>query len=90
MCRFAWAWMALRARNASPSGRATYNPQSTCHGPRPGPKLAYGVRTGSLCANGAESTRIDPRPGEKKVPNGEKTHLYIYVYKVPLRDVCVT
>ena len=37
---FAWAWMALRARNASPSGRATLNPQSTCHGPRPGPKLA--------------------------------------------------
>ena len=45
---FAWALMALRARNASPSGRATFNPQSTCHGARPGPKLAHGVRAGSL------------------------------------------
>ena len=49
-CGFAWAWIALRARNASPSGRASFNPQSTCHGPRPGPKLAYWVRASSLCA----------------------------------------
>ena len=27
--------MALRARNPSPSGRASLNLQSTCHGPRP-------------------------------------------------------
>ena len=49
---FAWAWMALRARNPSPKRLATLNPQSTCHGPRSGPNLAHGVqaRAGSLRA----------------------------------------
>ena len=47
---FARAMMALRARNASPSGRGTLNPLSTRHGPPPGPELAYWVRAGSLCA----------------------------------------
>ena len=37
---FVWAWMALRAGNHAPWGLATLNPQSTCHGPRPGPNLA--------------------------------------------------
>ena len=39
---FAWTWMALRARNPSPSGLATLNPQNTCHGPRPEPKVRAG------------------------------------------------
>ena len=47
---FVWAWMALRARNASPSGGASYTSQRTCHGPRSGPKFAYWVRADSLCA----------------------------------------
>ena len=47
---FAWAWTVLRARNPSPRGLATLTPQSTCHGPRSGPKLARGVRAGSLSA----------------------------------------
>ena len=47
---FAWAWMALRVRNPSLRGLATLNLQSTCHGPRPGPKLAHGVLVGSLRA----------------------------------------
>ena len=47
---FAGTCMTLLTRNASPRGLATLNPQSTCHGPRPGPKLARGVRAGSLRA----------------------------------------
>ena len=31
-------------------GCATFNRQSTCHGPRPRPKLAHGIRAGSLRA----------------------------------------
>ena len=46
----AWTWMALRARNASPSRRAASTPQSRCHGPRPGLKLVYGILTGCFCA----------------------------------------
>ena len=55
---FVWARMALRARNPSPWGLATLTPQSTCHGPRPRPKLARGVRAGSLRAT-------EPRAREK-------------------------
>ena len=74
--------MALRARNASPSGRATLNPQSTCHGPRPGPKLPS-LRIGSGRAPcvpwSREHEEKDPRPEEKKMPKGEKkTHLYTW------------
>ena len=33
------------------------------------------------CVPRAESTRKDPRPEEKKMPKGEKTHLSIYMYE---------
>ena len=79
----AGAWMALRARNPSPSGRATLNPQSTCHRHRPGPKLACGVRAGSLRA--AESrVRGKTRGRKRKNADGPKKHVYIlrsiYIY----------
>ena len=67
--------MALRSRNASLIGRAFFNPQSTCHGPRTGPNLAYGVRAGYLCG-----TDRAERPEEGKMPKGEKNTL-IYIYK---------
>ena len=75
----AWAWMALRARNASPSGRATFNPQSTCHEPRPGPKLAYWVRTGYLCATEPRS-RDKARARRRKKCRRVKKNTFIYVY----------
>ena len=71
--------MALRARNPSPRGLATLNLQSTCCGPRPGSKLAHGVRAGSLRAT-EPSTRKDPRSEEKKCRSAKKTHLYIVIY----------
>ena len=73
---FAWAWMAVRARNVSPSGRATFNPQSTCHGPRPGPKLAYGVRAGSLCAMEQRARRKTRGRKRKKCRIVKKTSFY--------------
>ena len=76
---FAWAWMALRARNAPPSGHATFNRPSTCHGPRPGPKLAHGVRAGSLCAIEPRA-RGKTRGRKRKKCRRVKTHLYIHVY----------
>ena len=60
---FAWVWMALRARNASPWSLATLNPQSTCHGPRPGPYLRRGVRAGPLRA---------PEPRAREKSHGRK------------------
>ena len=57
---------------------ATLNPQSTCHGPRPGPTLAPWCSGGLPACSGAESTRKDPRPEEKKMSMCKrKTHLYI-------------
>ena len=76
---FAWAWMALRARNASPSGRATFDPQSTRHGPRPGANLAYWVRAGSLCATGPRA-RGKTRGRNRKYRRVTKTHFFKYMY----------
>ena len=56
---------------------ATVNPQSTCHGPRPGPTLAPSCTGGLPACPGAESTRKDPRRQEKKKSMCKKTHLYI-------------
>ena len=76
VCGFAEPWMALRARNPSPSGRATLNPQQV---PRTAARAQTYMRDlgGLPACHGAESTRGDPRPGEKKCPRAEKAHLYI-------------
>ena len=76
---FACTWMALRARNPSPSGLATLNPQSTCHGPRPGLILAPWYTDGLPACPGAESARKDPRPEEKKCRYAKKAHLYMVI-----------
>ena len=75
-CGFVWTWMALRARNASPSGRATFNPQSTCHGPRPGPKLGYWVRAGSLYATEPRARGKTHGQKRKKCRRVKKTYIY--------------
>ena len=78
----ACTWMALRAQNPSPSGLITLNPQSTCYGPRPGPKLVCGVRAGSLRA--MEPRARGKTPGRKrKNAEGPKEHIYIYVQGSP-------
>ena len=75
---FAWTWMALRARNPSPRGLAILNPQSTCHGPRPGPKLARGVRAGSLRATEPRAREKTLGRKRKKCRNPKKTYLFIH------------
>ena len=75
--RFAWAWMAVCAWSPSPRGLATLNPQSTCHGPRPGPKLARGVRSGSLRATDTRERETTGGRNIKKMPMCQKTHLHI-------------
>ena len=84
---FAWAWMALRARNTSPSGRASLNPQSTCHGPRPEPKLLYGVRAGSLCATEPRARGKTRGRERKKCRRVKKTRFYICIQGSPSRGV---
>ena len=71
----AWAWTALRARNASPWLLATLNPQSTCHGPRPGSTLVPWCSGGLPLCPGAESTRKDPRAEEKKNAEVQKKNV---------------
>ena len=71
--------MALRARNHSPWGLAILNPQNTCHGPRPGPKLAPWCPGGLSACHGVDSTRKDPRLEEKKCRSA-KAHLYIVIH----------
>ena len=70
--------MALRARNPSPRGLATLKLQSTCHGPRPEPKLACGVRAGSLRATELRARGKTRGRKRKKCRRAKKTHLYIY------------
>ena len=67
---FALAWMALRARNASPSGH--FEPPE--HVPQTPARAQTCVRgPGGLPAcHGAESTRKDPRPEQKKMPKSQK------------------
>ena len=74
-------------------------PERTCHfqPPEHVPRTSAGAQTcvwgpgGLPVCHGAESTRKDPRPEKKiKFRRVKKTHsyIYIYVYKVPLWDVC--
>ena len=75
---FAWACMATLARNASPSGRASLNPPSTCHEPRPGPKPAYWVRAVSLCATEPRARGKTRSRVWKKCRRVKKnTHIYV-------------
>ena len=84
---FAWVWMALRARNASPWLVATLNPQSTCHGPRPGRTLAPWCSCGLPACPGAESTRKTRGRNKKKCLCAKKNTFIHKWYKVPLRGV---
>ena len=77
--------MALRARNASPRGRATLNPQNTCHGPRPGPKLAHWVRAGPRVPRSREHEER-PAAGREKNAEGPK-NTFICIYEVYTYDV---
>ena len=61
-------------------------PERTCHFeppehvPRTSARAQTCVRSpgGLPACHGAESARKDPRPEEKKMPKGQKTHLYMY------------
>ena len=67
-------------------------PERTCHfkPPEHVPRTSAGAQTcvlgpgGLPVFHGADSTRKDPRPEEKKMPKDEKKHIYIlrsmYIY----------
>ena len=85
-CGFAWAWMAT-CSECLPERACLFQP--TEHVPR----TLAGTQTcllgpgGLPACHGAESTRKGPRSEEKKMPKGEK-NTFLYMYNVPLRDVC--
>ena len=54
---------------------ATLTPQSTCHGPRPGPTLAPQCSRGPPACPATESTRKNTRAGEQKFPCAKPPHL---------------
>ena len=66
-------------------------PKRTCHfqPPEHVPRTSVGAQTcvwgpcGLPVCYGAKNTRKDPRPEEKKMPKGEKTHLYICIKGFP-------
>ena len=70
-------------------------PERTCHfePPEHVPRTSARTQTcvrgpgGLPACHGVESTGKDPRPEEHKMPKGQK-YTFIYMYKVPLRDVC--
>ena len=78
-------WVCMRLDGStcsemSPSGYlpvfVTLNPQSTGHGPLPGPTLGSGCTGGFPACPGSENTRKDPRPAEKKMP---MCNIYTYI-----------
>ena len=80
---YVWVCMGLDGCMCS-----EYLPERTCHFQppehvarilRPGPKLAYGVRPGSLCAMEPRA-RGKTRGRKRKMPKGKKKLIYIYVY----------
>ena len=78
--------MSLRAQNHSPRVPATLNPQSTCHGPRPGPRRASWCPGGLPICRGAESRRKDPRPKVKKMPKSQKNTFIHSNTRLPFRE----
>ena len=67
--------------------RASFNPQSTCHGPWPGPKLAYWVRVGSLCATESRARGKTRDRKRKKYRWVKTTHLYFVVCASSMQQV---
>ena len=63
--------------------------QSPEHVPRTSRRTQISVWSldGLPVRHGAESTKKNPWPEERKMPKGEKI-IFLYVYKVPLRNVC--
>ena len=75
--------MARRARNPFPGELVPLNPQSACHGPRPGPKRACGVRAGSLRATEPSAREKTHGRKRKKCRSAKKTHLYTVIQGSP-------
>ena len=65
---------------SSPERTCDFESQSTCHGPRPGPKLACGVRASSLRATEPRA-RGKTRGRKRKNADVPKKRIYMYVYK---------
>ena len=72
--------MALRARNPSLSGRATLNPQSTCHGSRPDPNLRVGSGRPPCVPRSREHEERTAAGREKNAEGPKKHTYYIYIY----------
>ena len=68
-----WLYVLGMAPRAHLPIFATLNPQSTCHGPRPGSTLAPSCPGGLPACPGAESTRKDPRRQDKKNADVKKS-----------------
>ena len=75
--------MALRARNHSPCGLATLNPESACHGRRRGPRLAPWRSGGLPACHGAESTRKTRGRKKEKCRCAKKTFSIIAIQGSP-------
>ena len=76
--------MALCARNPSPRGLATLNPQSNVTRTSARSQTCARGPGGVPACHGDESTRNDPQP--EKMPKGQK-NTFIRKYKVPIREV---
>ena len=74
-----WVFMGLDGSTCSeclPVVTCDFEPQSTCHGPQPGPALAPWCSGGFPACPRAESKRKEgPRPEEKKMTMS-KEHIY--------------
>ena len=76
---YTWVYMHLDGSTCSesfPERTCHLNPQSTCHGSRPGTTLVCGVRAGSLVATERRARGKTCSRKRKKCRRAKKSHLY--------------
>ena len=74
-----WLWVVGNGSRGYLPLFATLSPQSTCHGPRPGPTCAPQCSCGPLACPATESTRKDPRAKERKMRMCKKKSIWYIV-----------
>ena len=86
---FTWVCMGLDGSTCSeslPERTCHFEPHSTCHGPWLGPKLACGVRTGSLRATEPRARGKTRGRKRKRCRRAKKTHIYICRPGKPIKE----
>ena len=78
--RLSWLLLAGKRPRGYLQVFVTLNPQSTCHGPRPGPTLCAVLYARAPCMSRSREHEKRPRGRKTKKCRHAKNHIYIYTY----------